>query len=169
MSVLLLGDSHLARFRAYDRLIGRNCTVRAVGGAVASDLLDQLGDLDPGTFDVIAVSVGSNDCCRSTPNELPAFLSSIQALVERVAPTPVLMVASPGVDARATDHDDDKMRHFATQASALVRSRGGRALDTRKVIAPLGRRGRAADGLHISKVAHLLLVPALRVGIRRTS
>lgn len=166
MSVLLLGDSHLARFRPYRRLVARDCTVRAVGGASAAELLDQLGDLDPGRFDVVVVSVGTNDC-GVKPAALPDFLDAIRRLVERVAPTPVLMVGNPGADERAVDYDDDQMRKYAAEAAALVRSMGGTVLDIPSVIAPLGRAGRTADGLHVSKLAHVLLIPALRRGVRR--
>lgn len=166
MPVLLLGDSHLARFRPFPRLIARDCTVLAVGGAASYELLDQLGDLDPAAFDVVAVSVGTNDC-GVKPSELPDFLDSIRALVERVAPTPVLMVNNPGADERAPDYDDAKMKKYAAEAGALVRSMGGSVVDIPSVIAPLGRLGRTADGVHVSKLGHVLLIPALRLGLRR--
>lgn len=166
MPVLLLGDSHLARFRPYRRLIARDCTVRAVGGAAAYELLDQLDDLDPAAFDAIAVSVGTNDC-GVKPAALPDFLDSIRALLERVAPTPVLMVNNPGADDRAPDFDDAQMKEYAAAAGDLVRSMGGAVLDIPSVIAPLGRVGRTADGVHVSKLGHVVLIPALRLGLRR--
>lgn len=166
MPVLLVGDSHLARFAPYPRLIARDCTVRAVGGAAAADLVGQLGELDPAAFDVVAVSVGTNDC-GVRPASLEDFLAAIRAFLDRVAPTPVLLVNNPGADERAVDYDDAQMRKYAAEAAALVRSTGGTVVDIPRVIAPLGRLGRTADGLHVSKLGHVLLVPALRRGLRR--
>jgi hypothetical protein len=166
MPVLLVGDSHLARFAPYPRLIAPDCTVRAVGGASAADLEGQLGDLDPAAFDVIAVSVGTNDC-GVRPASLEDFLASIRAFLERVAPTPVLLVNNPGADERAVDYDDSRMKQYAAEAAALVRSAGGAVVDIPRVIAPLGRLGRTPEGLHVSKLGHLLLVPALRRGLRQ--
>lgn len=166
MRVLLLGDSHLARLAPYTRLIARDCTVRAVGGAAASELLDQLGDLDPASYDVVAVSVGTNDC-GVKPATQGEFVDALRALLERVAPTPVLMVNNPGADERAVDYDDVQMKEYAGAAAALVRASGGAVLDIPSVIAPLGRKGRTVEGLHVSKAGHLLLIPALRVALRR--
>lgn len=166
MAVLLLGDSHLARFRRFPRLIARECTVRAVAGAAAADLLDQLGELDVAGFGAVAVSVGTNDC-GVRPATLPEFLDAIRALVERVAPTPVLMVNNPGADERAVDYDDARMKQYGSEAGALVRSLGGSVFDIPSVIAPLGLRGRTSDGIHVSKLGHLILIPKLRVALRQ--
>jgi len=166
MAVLLLGDSHLARFGRFPRLIARECMVRAVGGAAAADLLDQLGELDPAEFEVIAVSVGTNDC-GVRPATLPEFLDAIRAFAVRVAPTPVLIVNNPGADRRAVDYDNARMMHYAAEAGALVRSLGGSVLDIPSVIAPLGLRGRAPDGIHVSKLGHIVLVPKLRAALRQ--
>lgn len=168
MTVLLLGDSHLARLAPFRRLIARDCTVRAVGGAVAAELLDQLGDLDPAAYQVIAVSVGTNDC-GLRPATLSDFLASIRALLERTGPTPVLLVNNPGADDRAVGYDEDQLKTYAAEAAALVRDAGGAVLDISTVIAPLGRRGRTPDGIHVSKAGHLLLLPALRLAVRRTA
>lgn len=166
MPVLLLGDSHLSRLAPYRRLLARDCTVRAVGGAAAADLRGQLGELDPSTFRTIAVSVGTNDC-GVKPAELPDFLGSIDSLLDQVATTRVLMVNNPGADERAVGYDDVRMKEYAAAAGALVRSRGGSVLDIPRVIGPLGRVGRTADGIHVSKLGHVVLLPALRAALQR--
>lgn len=166
MPVLLLGDSHLARFAPYLRLIAKDCTLRAVSGSAASDLLDQLGDLDPAAYDVVVVSVGTNDC-GVKPAPLADFLASIQLLLDRVKPTPVVLLNNPGADERAVGYDDAQMKTYAAEAAALVRAYGGTVVETADVIAPLGLRGRTLDGLHASKRGLVLLSPALRRAIRR--
>lgn len=166
MAVLLLGDSHLARLARYRRLLDADCTVRAVSGSTACDLLDQLDGLDPARFRVIAVSVGTNDC-GSKPSSLTDFVQAIEALVDRVAPTQVLMVNNPGADARAVDYDDAKMRRYAEAAADVVRSAGGSVVDIPSAIRPMGRIARTPDGIHVSKIGHLLLIPTLRRALRR--
>lgn len=163
MGALLLGDSHLAHFASYPWLLARDCTVRAQNGASASDLVDQWGDLDPASFDLVAISVGTNDC-GIKPSTLPEFLGSIQTIIERAVPTPVLMVNNPGADERAQGADHELLMKYAVEAGALVRSRGGSVIDVAEVIASLGLRGRTADGLHSNKWGFLLLLPSLRRG-----
>lgn len=166
MRVLLLGDSHLARFAPYPWLIARSCTVRAVSGSCAADLAAQWSDLDPDDFDVIAVSVGTNDVVVK-PTTRGEFLSAIQAVVDRAGATPVLMVDNPGANERAPDADLAKLQEYAEAAAALVRSAGGASLNTCAVIAPWGIRGRSPDGIHVSNAAHLVFIPALRLALRR--
>lgn len=166
MGVLLLGDSHLAHFRSYPWLFARDCTVRAVNGEAASDLRDQADGLDLAVFDLIAISVGTNDC-GIKPTALPDFLRYIEEIVVQASPVPVLMVNNPGADSRAAGADHELLMKYAAEAGALVRSHGGSVLDVTKVIAPLGARGRTADGLHVSKWGYLLLFPALRRAVWR--
>ena len=166
MRVLLLGDSHLAIFGAKPRLIARDCTVRAVAGACASDIADQWSDVDPADFDVIAVSVGTNDCLVR-PASLEEFLGGIQSVIDRAGTTPVLMVDNPGADGRTSEADIAKLKLYAEEAARLVESVGGRSLNTPAVMAPLGHRGRSADGIHVGKVGLLLFIPALRLALRR--
>jgi lysophospholipase L1-like esterase len=168
MRVLMLGDSHLARLGPYGWTTARETVNRAVGGAVSTQLFDQLGDLDPGAFDTILFSVGTNDA-GSLPVPLPDFLANVRTLLDRLAGTPVVFVASPGTDPRAVEYDDAHIARYADEAAALVRSAGGAVLDTRRLMAPLGRRGRMADGLHISKAGHAVLIPALRRAVRRSA
>lgn len=168
MKVLLLGDSHLARFASYPWLLARDCTVRAVSGSCATDLAGQWSDLDSADFDVLAVSLGTNDCTVK-PTALPEFLGALQGLLDRAGATPVLMVDNPGADDRAIGADPAQLQLYASEAARLVASVGGTSLDTPAVIAPLGLRGRSAEGLHVSKLGHVLLVPALRRALRRAA
>lgn len=169
MKVLLLGDSHLARMAPYRHLISRHCEVRAAGGSTALDLAGQLEGLDPLAFDVIGISVGTNDC---GPAGVDGGLSLdvLRSVVEHVAPTPVLMINNPGATevARQWGYDVDAMGIYSHRASALVRANGGQSLDLRKVISPLGAKGFTPDGFHISRAAHVLVFPVLRAALWRT-
>jgi lysophospholipase L1-like esterase len=167
MRVLMLGDSHLQRLAPIQRLIAPQVVNRAVGGAIAPEMLTQLGDLDPSSFDAVVFCVGTNDA-GTRPVPLADFTAAVQALLDRVADTPTVFVSSPGADARAVDYDDASMASYAAAAAALVHATGGRLVDTPAVLAPLGRAGRVPDGLHVSKAGHALFVPAIRRAVRRT-
>jgi len=166
MRVLMLGDSQLARLSRYPRLVARETTNRAVGGATAPEMLDQLGDLDPAAYDVVLVGVGTNDA-GSRPVPLPDFVGAIQAVIDRLGGTPLVFVTSPGADARAIDYDDAHMTAYASAGAAVVLAAGGEVVDTPSVIAPMRLAGRTPDGIHISQLGHLLYVPALRRAARR--
>ncbi|MGN6162201.1 MAG: GDSL-type esterase/lipase family protein, partial [Marmoricola sp.] len=141
-------------------------TLRALSGSCATHLNDQAADLDLAGFDVIAVSVGTNDC-GVKPTTSAEFTGAIGALVERAGSTPVLMVNNPGADRRAADLDAAQLKLYAREAAALVRAGGGAVLDARLVIAPLGQLGRSPDGMHVGKLGHALFIPALRVALWR--
>lgn len=168
MRVLLVGDSQLARLARYPLQVGSETVNRAVGGAVAPEVAGQVADLDLAGFDVVLLGVGTNDA-GTRPVPLPEFTAAVSALVDRAGATPVVFVTSPGADARAAGYDDDHMRAYAAAAGAVVRAAGGRVVDTPRLLAPLGRFGRAADGIHLSKGAHLLYIPALRRAARRAA
>jgi hypothetical protein len=164
----MLGDSQLARLVRYPSLVSKDVVNRAVGGAIAPEMIAQLGDLDPRDFDVVFIGVGTNDA-GSRPVPLPDFLSAIRAVLDRCDGRRVVFVTTPGATAGAVGYDDAHMRRYADEAAALVRSVGGSVVDTRRVIAPLGRFGYFPDGIHISKPAHALYLPALRRAARRTA
>ncbi|GAB4005933.1 SGNH/GDSL hydrolase family protein [Nocardioides ultimimeridianus] len=164
MRVLMLGDSHFDRLHLIPWAVSRDTVNLAVGGAIAPEMLDQLGDLDPRDFDVVMMSIGSNDGA-SRPIPLEEFLGAIRQVLERCEGRSVVLATSPGVDERAP-YPEVRVEEYAAAAAALVRSRGGLVVDTPKVIAPLGMRARIADGVHLSKAAHLLFVPALRRAAR---
>jgi lysophospholipase L1-like esterase len=166
MRVLMLGDSHLQRLVPIQRFIAPDVVNRAVGGAVAPELLEQVGDLDLASFDVVTFCIGTNDA-GSRPVVLPEFLGSIAALLDKAAGTPVVFVASPGASARAVGYDDAHMSSYSLAAADAVRAAGGRVVRTAALLAPLGRAGREPDGIHISTAGHAIFVPAIRRTVRR--
>lgn len=168
MRVLLLGDSQLARLARYPLPVAREVINRAVGGANAHDLPQQYADLDLAAFDAVLLGIGTNDA-GTRPVPLAEFTSAVSEVVARAGSTPVVLVASPGADARATDYDDAHMASYAAAARAVVEGAGGCFVDTPRLLATLGRLGRMPDGIHVGKAAHLVYIPALRRAARRAA
>ncbi|TCJ31078.1 SGNH/GDSL hydrolase family protein [Nocardioides jejuensis] len=163
MPVLITGDSHLARPVRGGWSIGADAVSVAFGGSVATDLFHQVDGLDPAAYDVVVVSIGTNDAgWRDVP--LPAFLGAIGAFLDWAGATPVLLMTSPGCDEqRASDHwSDTRLRQYADEAAALVTAAGSGVLDTPAVLAPLGTAAFVDDGFHLTPAAYDLLLPALR-------
>ena len=166
MRVLLLGDSQLARLARYPLPVAREVVNRAVGGANAHDLPQQYADLDLAAFDAVLLGIGTNDA-GTRPVPLDEFVAAVSDVVTRAGSTPVVFVASPGADARATDYDDPHMAFYAAAARSVVVAAGGGFVDTPRVLAPLGPLGRMPDGIHVGKAAHLVYIPELRRAARR--
>ncbi len=170
MRVLLLGDSHLARLSPGD--LGRiapDVTNAAVGGASAPDLARQVaGIADLPSYDVVVVSVGTND---AAPWKQVPIETSERALADAVARLPkrpamhVVYVASPGVDEtrldRVPDRTNEVLADYSRVAAHVVSAAGGAVVDTPAVLAPLGRAAYLDDGLHLTQAAYELLVPAI--------
>lgn len=162
MRVLITGDSHLARARPRHAEIAADTSSRAIGGSVATDLAGQVANLDPAAYDVVLVSVGTNDAgWRDVP--LETFTTALEDFVSWAGTTPVLLMTSPGcVEGRAAQHwSAAKLATFATEGAALVTAAGGRVLDTPAVLAHLGDDAFVDDGFHLTSAAYDLLLPAI--------
>jgi lysophospholipase L1-like esterase len=160
MSVLVLGDSHLARVGPALVALLPDATVRAFGGAIATDLAAQADGLDLAAYDVVVVSIGTNDAgWREVPVDV--FTREVEALVARV-PGRIVLVTSPGADeARAPSWSNATLADFATAAAALVTAAGGTVIDTPSLLAPIGTDAFLDDGFHLTVAAYDLLLPAI--------
>ena len=170
MRVLLLGDSHLSRLSPGD--LGRiapDVTNAAVGGAFATDLAGQLaGIADLAAYDVVVVSVGTND---AAPWKQVPIETSERALAEAVArllarpDARIVYVASPGVDEtrldRVADRTNEVLADYSRVAADVVSAAGGAVVDTPALLAPLGCAAYVDDGVHLTPAAYELLVPAI--------
>lgn len=166
MTVLVLGDSHLARARPRHAEIADDTLSRAVGGSVATDLPGQVAGLDPAAYDVVVVSIGTNDAgWRDVPRA--EFTDAVRWLLGWAGTTPVLLMTSPGCDeASAAGHwSNARLASYSVTAAALVEAAGGRVLDTPAVLAPLGTAAFAEDGFHLTRAAYDLLLPALGAAV----
>lgn len=168
MRLLILGDSQLAWFAQRPWTFPRGTVNKAIGGAIAPEAVAQLDSVGASAWDVVMLGVGTNDA-GTRPVPLEEFLDCIRTVIDRVAPAPVVFVTSPGADHRAPLYDDAHMKRYAAEAAAVVRGAGGVVVDTPRVLAPLGLRGRRPDGIHISRAGHALYLPALRVAVRRAA
>jgi lysophospholipase L1-like esterase len=162
MSVLLLGDSHLAHIRRDLVRVGPDVTNRAVGGSVAAQLQDQVAGIHLAAYDVVVVSVGTNDAAPWRDVTLPEFTSAIAEFLPLVRDNGMVFVRSPGVDEGVRGEAlNRRMTEYADVAAALFTGAGGEVLDTPKVLAPLGRHAFIDDGLHLSQAGYDVLIPEL--------
>lgn len=170
MRIVLAGDSHLAYVRRDLHRIGPDVANLAVGGAVVTDVRRQLtsGPFGPGSpvsADVVVVSVGTNDAATYPGVPLPAFASALDELVAAVRPGRWLYVAPPGLAGDGADdfgRSNDRLASYAAVAAA----RFGAVIDSRALLAPLGDRAYAYDGLHLSGAGYDALLPALAAACR---
>lgn len=162
MTVLVLGDSHLARALPRHAEIADTTVSRAVGGSVATDLPGQVVGLDPTTYAAVVVSIGTNDAgWRDVA--LPEFVDAVAWLLDWAGPTPVVLMTSPGCDesAAAGHWSSARLTEYADRAAALVDAAGGHVFDTPAALAPLGADAFVEDGFHLTRAAYDLLLPAL--------
>lgn len=165
MAVLILGDSHLARARPRHAEIAAATTSRAVGGSTVLDLDDQLAGIDLAAYDVVVVSLGTNDAgWRDVP--LTQFVSVLDAALARLAGRRLVFVTSPGCDpARAGGCSADRLAAYATSATGLVTGHGGIVVDSPAVLATLGAAAFLEDGFHLTQPAYDLLLPAIATAV----
>lgn len=166
MSVLLLGDSHLARIRAgrlarLRALVGGQVTNAAVGGSCSTALA---GQACPG-YDVLVISVGTNDGAPWKRLDLDVFSSVLGDFVS-TRPERLVYVAPPGVDEarlglRPVDRTNQLMASYAAVGARLVERASGLLVDVPALIAPLGAAAFVDDGVHLSDAAYDLVIPAL--------
>jgi lysophospholipase L1-like esterase len=168
MTILLLGDSHLARLRTIggqdrlEELGGAPVDNRAVGGSTVRDLPGQADGLDLSSYDAVVVSLGTNDAAPWGAVPLDDFRAGLSAVVDASARWVAL--TTPGVDAARTPdggRGNDVMAEYADALAAVVEGVGGVALRSRDVIAPLGGDGFVEDGFHLSPSAYDRLLPAV--------
>ncbi|WP_310961649.1 SGNH/GDSL hydrolase family protein [Nocardioides terrisoli] len=145
MEVVLLGDSHLARIRRALPRISANAINAAVGGATAADVLTQARAHLPTTNAIAVLSIGTNDARRGTRPEECREL--VKALVAELA-CPWIYVRPP-----LTEH--------AVWGNAIASLRPDHLIDTPALLAPLGARAIASDGVHLTGSAYELLLPEI--------
>lgn len=146
MTVLLVGDSHLAyAFRDYPDLISRSLgpSVESVafGGATVADLPGQVRGLTLPSYSSVVVSVGSNDEFMGLP-----FRGPLDAFVAAHPDVRWVWLASPNFDLPMDG------------LAPLVHTLG--------VLAPLGQDAYVGDGVHLTRAAYEVLLPAVGDALR---
>lgn len=168
MTILMLGDSHLARLRTQggqdrlEELLGAPVDNRAVGGSTVRALPDQAAGLDLSSYDAVVVSLGTNDAAPWGAVALDDFRRGLAAVVD--AGTRWVAVTTPGVDGARTPDEgrsNTVMEQYADALASAVEGAGGVTVRSRDVIAPLGSDGFVEDGFHLSPAAYEVLLPAI--------
>lgn len=169
MRTVLLGDSHLARVRRDLSLLLEPVVNAAVGGARAADLLAQATAAGVGADDIVVVSVGSNDAAPWKATSPSAFARALDAFVAAVPVAGLVYLTAPPVDEQRLTGAGDRTNVTVSAYAALGTDRflraGATIVDSAVVLAPLGRRAHADDGLHLTGAAYAVLLPALRAAL----
>lgn len=150
MTILLLGDSHLAfLYVDHPDLVASwgKVECRAFGGATMFDLPGQVRGLDLRSYDAVVVSVGSNDLFLG---ETPLDTSKrFDEFVDQHPGVTWVWLESP---------------NFPNPVPGLPRS-----VPTLELLAPLGGNAYLSDGVHLSRAAYEVLVPAIAAQLGTTS
>lgn len=173
MRALLLGDSHLAslgqqRLGLLESEPEATIDSLAFGGAWSGDLRKQIGHRDLGGFDVVLMSIGTNDthpACNSSPDTLRGNLTDVLSGNPRA-----VLLLSPGVQHAPRPFDTGELnaaiRAYTEVAATAVNEHGGDLIPTSWIFDRLGPAAWSADGLHLSPSAYDLLLPSLVDSLR---
>lgn len=124
----------------------------AVGGSVASDVDRQAREVEPTQNDVAVLSIGTNDARRGHTPE------ACRRAIE-------LVVAA--WDCRWVYVRPPLIEH-AAWGDAIAPAVPGTAIDTPALLASLGERAMAPDGLHLTGAAYAVLLPAIGAALVET-
>ncbi|WP_165356796.1 SGNH/GDSL hydrolase family protein [Nocardioides zhouii] len=165
MRTVLLGDSHLARLRRELDSFPGEVRNAAEGGASSRDLMGQAAAVGVRESDVVVLSVGTNDAAPWKHVPMPEFAQTLSMLAASHAPRGWVFVAPPGVvEARLAGARDrtnaviDDYREAVIEVAGQV---GGRVVRTDLLLAPLGAKAFADDGVHLNGAGYRVLVPAI--------
>jgi lysophospholipase L1-like esterase len=162
--MVLLGDSHLARVQRELPRLGEAVVNAAVGGATVRDLQVQADATGLGGSDTVVVSVGTNDAAPCNRVSVVDFGASLGRFIRANSVATWVIMAPPGVDESsfgAAGRTNAALAQYRSAAQAVADSHAAHFLDSVSLLAPLGPRAFAADGLHLSGAAYRLLLPAL--------
>lgn len=164
MRIVLLGDSHLARIQRELPRIGEVVVNSAVGGATVLDLQAQADRTALSGSDTVIVSVGTNDAAPWNHVPRGDFRLALGRFVRSYPAGTWVIMTPPGVgESRlgAGGRTNAALAGYRAAAKSVAESHATRLLDTSSLLAPLGPRAFARDGLHLSGAAYRLLLPAL--------
>lgn len=160
-----MGDSHLARLRRGLETFPGEVRNAAEGGASSRDLLRQADAVGVLPSDVVVLSVGTNDAAPWKQVPVSEFAQALSTLVASHPPRGWVLVAPPGVvEERLTGGPDrtnaviDDYRHAAIEVCEGV---GGAVVRTDLLLAALGAKAFADDGVHLNGAGYRVLVPAI--------
>lgn len=114
--------------------------------------------------DTVIVSVGTNDAASGNHVPLGDFRLALGRFVQSYPAGTWVIMTPPGVnDSRlgSGGRTNAAVADYRAAATSVAESHATRLLDTSSLLAPLGSRAFAKDGLHLSGAAYRLLLPAL--------
>jgi lysophospholipase L1-like esterase len=162
---VFLGDSHLARLRRELRGFPGEARNAAEGGASSRDLPRQAAEVDVQASDVVVLSVGTNDAAPWNHVPVSEFAQSLTVLVASHEPRGWVLVAPPGVVeerlTRAPDRTNAVIDEYRRAAIEVCEEVGGRVVRADLLLAELGVKAFADDGVHLNAVGYRVLVPAI--------
>lgn len=172
MTVLLLGDSNLARLYyelpdLVPRAFGADVECRAAGGAWSGSLRDQIGDRALPDYDAIVVSIGSSDNHPDFASSPTIFRENLSRELERggrwiaLLPRDLVRALKP----TRTDEVNALIRIYAGVLAELIKTSGGIALDVGAITGGLTPAAYDDDGIHLTRLAYEKLVPEIASAI----
>lgn len=176
MTILLLGDSNLARLHhglpdLVPQAFGASVECRAVGGAWSGSLRNQVGDRIPSDYDAIVVSIGSSDNHPALASSPVLFRENVSRELERGGHW--IALVPPGLSRAPEPFDTAEVnaliRVYAGVLTELVKARGGIALDVHAVVDRLGPAAFDGDGMHLTRLAYQELVPEIANAIEASN
>lgn len=160
---VLLGDSHLARLRRALAGLPGEVHNAAVGGASSRELPGQVAGM--GDPDAVVLSVGTNDAAPWKRVPLDEFVRLLSACLAAHRSKRCVYVAPPGVvEDRLTgarDRTNAVIDDYRRAAMAACEDAGVQVVRADLLLAPMGPRAFASDGLHLNASGYRVLVPAI--------
>lgn len=172
MSLVLMGDSHLARVRRELVSLGREVRNVAVGGATVRDLDGQLDLVAAIRPETVVLSVGTNDAAARHGVSRAHFVAALEDVLVRLQESTAIYVTSPGViESRAAGQHwtNTRVAEYRQAALDACAEHNLACIRAEKILGQLGARAFAEDGLHLNGLGYRTLLPVIaRESNRRT-
>lgn len=176
MTVLLLGDSNLARL--YHDLpdlahvaFGSDVECRAAGGAWSGSLQDQIDGRNPPDYNAIVLSIGSSDNHPSFASSPAIFEQNLSRELARGGHW--IALVPPGLkralNPSRTDEVNKLIQVYAGVLTELIAAFGGVSIDVHAITSRLGPIAFDTDGMHLTRAAYEELAPKIALAIAAIS
>lgn len=168
MTVLLLGDSNLARlYHELSDLVpqafGLDVECQAVGGAWSGSLRRQVNERNLSEYDAIVISIGTSENHPSFASSPDIFRKNLSRELDRGGRW--IALVPPGlqraVDPSRTDEVNKLIRVYTDVLTELIEASGGIAVDLRAITRQLGAAAFDHDGMHLTRATYAELGPKI--------
>lgn len=181
-SVLLLGDSHLAKLSkpsvtTLENLIGDVVVHNAaMGGADSADVARRAPLLAQISWDGVVISVGTNDLAPWKRVPVPDFTDNLRLVLTVFARARVVVLGPPPVDETlqvgSCRRTADLVHVYAAAARQIADDLHATFLDIAALLNAGVERGsptHVTDGVHLSPASYDQLLPALAHALQATT